>query len=79
MKTLKLQYVNGRYDIIKNSGSTAILDSNQPDQRKDSKSTKQYDVYATGPKGTDQTGTKNRSQDALYDVIFNADAVVLPW
>lgn len=34
MKTLKLQYVNGRYDIIKNSGSTAILDSNQPNQRK---------------------------------------------
>ena len=33
MKTLQLKYVNGKYDIIKTGGRTAILDSRIPVQR----------------------------------------------
>lgn len=33
MKTLKLVFAEGRYDIVKTNGSTAILDSRKPTER----------------------------------------------
>lgn len=35
MKTLRLLYINGRYDIATLNGSSIVLDSGNPDQRKE--------------------------------------------